>query len=265
MSFLVIPNQDKEVNQVKTFILLSIFGAVTFLSVSCCCPLPQPEVTQDESECVTHGYHSLFVATFDRDKPCSTPAPSEPLQYGPPGASLNWSGAEGTIHVVDSATLGSRALKITRGGGEPTVVEAVVGNIDDVPNDAGIYDISFNAHGEVIPDYLIAGTRIEVRSAEDRLALRLILYDGSYHLQEGDSYVRLSGTYDPGMAHSVHIKLKLDTGRFSICVNDEVLVSNKVFLDDDFTTLHSLVFVACQEITEAFTMVFVVDEIRIIK
>jgi len=248
--------------RVRVLILLSVFGIITFLSVSCC-PAPRPD---DGSECLTHGYHSLFVATFDGDKPCSPPAPSTPLQYGPPGASVNWSGAEGTVHVVDSATLGSKALKITRGGmDEPTVVEAEAGKIDGVPNDAGIYDISFKVHGETIPDYSIAGTGIYVRSTEDHLALYLLLFDGSYHLWEDGACVRLSGTYDPSMAHSVHIKLNLDRKRFSICINDEVLVSNNVFLDDDFATLHSLRFIAPQIITEAFTMEFVVDEIRIIK
>lgn len=249
----------------RVLILLSVFGIVTFLSVSCCLA-PRPD---HGSECLTHGYNSLFVAKFDRDKPCSTPAPlpaSLQYPYGPPGANLTWSGPEGTIHVVDSAALGSRALKITRGGmDEPTVVEAVAGKIDGVPNDAGIYDVSFKAHGEVVPDYSIAGTGIYVRSPEDRLALYLKLFEGSYHLWEDGSWDRLSGTYDPSMAHSVHIKLNLDRGRFSICVNDEVLVSNKAFLDDDFATLHSLVFIGCQTVTEAIPMEFVVDEIRIIK
>lgn len=208
----------------------------------------------------------LFVATFNSDTICSPPAPTPQDPYGPPGASLNWEGPEGTVHVIDSAALGSRALKITRGDmWEPATVEAVLGNIDGVPNDAGIYNIYFNAHGEVIPDYHGASMGIYVKSIEERLAFALSLYDGCYQVWEGSDYHRLDGAYDPGMAHTIRIKLNLDTRQFSFRVNNEVLVSNEAFLHDDFANFHSLMFIGPWTVTEAIPMEFVVDEIRIIK
>ena len=241
----------------RSFFFVFVLVVVAALVVAC-----QPSV-----DCSKQGSHSHFVATFDNDTIGSLPAPSAPLVYGPPGASLEVQQAgPDTVRVVDSVALGSRALWITR----PTqfdgnIIHTVLGTIDGVPNDAGIYHINFEAHGEVIPQDLIAGMAIAVLSGKGNAALSLKLYDDAYHLRDGSSYTQLTGTYDPGMAHSIHIELNLDTGKFSICVNDEVVVSNKAFLDANFTNLHSLQFFAPATITEAFEMVFVVDDIRITK
>lgn len=246
----------------RSFNFLFVLVFVTALVVAC-----QPGGCGPSVDCSKQGSYSHFVATFDNDTIGSLPAPSAPLVYGPPGASLEVQQAsKDTIRVVDSVALGSRALWITR----PTqfnanIVHTVLGTIDGVPNDAGIYYINFEAHGEVIPQDLISGMAIAVLSEEDHAALSLKLYDGAYHLRDGSSYTQLSGTYDPGMAHSIHIELNLDTGKFSICVNDEVVVSNKAFLDANFASLHSLRFFAPASLTEAFEMVFVVDDIRITK
>lgn len=249
----------------KSFIFVFILVVVTALVVAC-----QPGGRGPSVNCLTQGSHSYFVATFDNDTIGSLPAPSTPLQYGPPGASLEvQQAAPDTIRVVDSIALGSKALWITRPfqprTNDANIVRAVLGTIDGVPNDAGVYYINFEVHGEVIPQYLIAGMAIAVLSENGHAALSLKLYDGAYHLWDGSSYTQLSGTYDLGMAHSIHIELNLDTGKFSICVNDEVVVSNKAFLDANFANLHSLQFFAPAIITEAFEMVFVVDDIRITK
>ncbi len=50
-----------------------------------------------------------------------------------------------------------------------------------------------------------------------------------------------------------------------MCINDDVVVTNKAFLGDDFTDFDSLQFWVKATITEALNMSFVVDEIRILK
>ncbi len=215
--------------------------------------------------CSKVGTRSLFVAKFESDPIGSPPAPpTNPLHYGPPGASLDMQGGLNTIEVVNSTALGSKALKITRGAPNATEINAVVGDIGDAPYTTGVYYIDFRAHGEVVPSYLIAGMSISVRSATEKAALLLKLYDGSYHLREGDSYVRLNGAYDPNTAHSIHIELNLDTRKFSICIDDEVVASNKA-LFEDFTNLHALRYWATPTITEAFESIYIVDDIRITK
>jgi len=215
--------------------------------------------------CSSRGSSSIFVANFDGDAVGSIPAPSTPLHYGPPGASLNMQGGSNTIEVVNSAALGSYALKITRGQLDLTKIFAVVGDVGDAPYTTGVYYIEFRAHGEVIPSPFIAGMEISVRSTEHKAALILRLYDGSYHLREGDSYVRLNGSYEPSTAHFVHIELNLDTRKFSICIDDEVVASYKAFLVEEFLNVHSLQYFVAPTITEAFQNIYIVDEIRIMK
>lgn len=246
----------------KWFVLtLLIF---LFLNLCGCCPPFCPEPPEPEITCSKQGSHSLFVAKFDGDTVGSLPDPTAPLHYGPPSAGLNVQGATNTIVVTDSVVLGSKALKIKRG--QPaTIVDAVAGDIGAGPHTAGVYYIDFKAHGEIIPQHLITGMVISVRSAENRMALNLKLFDGSYHLQQAGSYNRLAGSYDPSMAHSVHIELNLDERNYSICINNEVVASNKPFLQDEFTNINLLRFYAPPTITEAFSITYVVDDIRITK
>lgn len=234
--------------------------------ITSCCPPFCKKPTQVVN-CTASGSSSLFVAAFDGDTVGSLPAPTAPLHYGPPGASLVVQGDTNKIAVVDSTVLGSKALMITRGGQfKPTTqVDSVVGDNGTGPHTSGRYYFNFRAHGQDIPQHLIAGTTISVRSLENRLALNMKLFDNSYHLLEGGNYVRLSGAYDPGAAHTVHIELNLDTRRYSVCINGVLVANNKSFLDNDFTNLRSLTFWAPDTITEAFTATYVFDDIRITK
>ena len=216
------------------------------------------------NNCSKRGSHSLFVADFDGDIIGSPPAPSTPLHYGPPGASLNIQGSSDTILIVDSTALGSQAMRITRGAPNPTEVEAVVGDIGDMPYTSGLLFIEFMAHAEEHSAPEIAAMSISVRSTEGNAALIMKLYDGSYRLKEGGSYIPIVGSYDPNTPHFIHIELDMDAGEYSICIDDEMVVAMKAFLGD-FTNLHALHFFVAPTITEAFPTVYVVDDIRITK
>jgi len=245
--------------KVRRPLLLGVIIIVGFVAVLATnCNGPNNEV------CSIRGTHSLFVAKFDNDTVGSAPAPSTPLHYGPPGARLDCEGATNAYLIVDSAALGSRALKLARGQPKPSICDSILGNIDDVPNSAGIYYIDFKAHGKVIPQHFIAGMVISVRSTDELAALSSKLHDGAYHLLTDSGSVPLAGTYDPSVPHSIHIELNLDTQRFAMCVNDEVVSSNELF-SDTLSDFHSLRFFAPATITEAFPMEYVVDEIRITK
>ena len=216
--------------------------------------------------CSARGSSSIFVANFNNDTVGSPPAPSTPpLHYGPPGARLDFAGPPNSVVIVDSAALGSKAVRRTRGMWNSTVMAAVVGDNGTAPYTSGTYYIEFKAHGAVVPPYLISGTVFSVRSAEDKRALAVKLFAGSYHLREGSSYSPLVGLYDPSSVHFVHIELNLDTRTFDVCINDEVVASNEPFLQSDFSNLHSLHFFAPQTVTEAFPSEYVVDDMRITK
>lgn len=241
---------------------LSLFVGLTSLIAftSCGCSGDGPS-----ENCSRRGSSSIFVANFDDDTVGSLPALSSPLHYGPPGASLDTQDGSNTIEVVNSAALGSKALRITRGSPNQTEIEAVVGDNGDAPYNSGVYFIEFKAHGEVVPEHLIAGVAISVVSATGQPALLLKLHAASYHFREGDSYLPLDGSYDPNATHFVHIELNLDARTYSICIDGQVVASNKALFTQDFEDLHALKFFAPPTVTEAFEMAYVVDEIRITK
>lgn len=217
-----------------------------------------------EEICLEIVSASLFVADFEDDTVGSPPAPSTPLHYGPPGASLDITGDTNAFEVVDSAALGSKALKITRGN-NPTEVMAVVGDTGEMPYTSGVVYIDYWAHGEVISDPFIAGMQISVRSEDGPAALIMRLYEGSYHFKEGDVYIRIEGIYDPSTPHFIHMVINLDTRKYSIYIDGEAQVTQKEFLSVDFTDLYMLNFWVAPTITEAFPTVYVVDDIRITK
>lgn len=245
--------KERQVMTKRTFLLVL---ALMIAIASCNCNGVVPAV-----DCSRQGSSSIFVANFDDDAVGSMPTPSTPLHYGPPGASLDMQDGSNTIEVVNSAALGSQALRITR----YSEIDAVVGDVGDAPYSSGMYFIEFKAHGEVVPEPLIAGVAISVTSAAGQSALELKLHDAAYHLWEGDSYLSLDGSYDPSAPHFVHIELNLDARNYSVCIDEEVVASYKALVTQDFGNLHSLKFLAPPTITEAFEMVYVVDEIRITK
>jgi hypothetical protein len=245
------------------FLFFGIVTTLLLISVSICgCngPSPSPNPTV---ECSRRGSHSLFIADFEDDTVGSTPAPTTPLHYGPPGASLNIQGDSGTIEVVDSTEIDSKALKLTRGYATDTEVESVVGDIGEMPYTTGSVYIEFWAHGEVIPEHKIASISISVRSSEDNIGLLFRLYEDSYHYWDGTSYVQMIGSYDPTIAHFVHIELDLDANKYSICIDGTAIITNIELLVDDFSNMHLLKFIAPQAITEAFESEYVIDDIRI--
>jgi hypothetical protein len=236
---------------VLMILLLGIYGCHWF------CRTPSVD-------CTKRGSRSIFVADFESDVVGSPPASSTPLHYGPPGASLNVQCTPAAAKVVNSTELGSKALRLSRQSSE-CVVDAVVGDVGDAPYSTGVYYIEFKAHGEVIPLHLIAGTTISVRSSKNKAALVMTLYEGSYHLLQGNTSTRLAGSYDPGRAHTIHIELNMNTKKVSLCINNQLVISNRDFSASGFEDLHSLQFYSPATITEAFESVYVVDDLRMTK
>ena len=240
--------------------LTVLLVVLVFILAGCCPPLCPPPVSYT---CSGYGTYAAFSATFNADTVGSLPTTTS---YGPPGADLEIENGANTVEVVDSAVLGSKALKITRPNGfDPTVVKGVAGDLGQGPYTSGEYYINFTAHGETVPGHLIAGIAIAVLSAEGNFALSLKLFDGSYHLREGDNYNKLSGSYNPGAKHMVHIKIDMDERTYSICIDDEAVASNKNFEDGNFSNVGMVRFFAPGTVTEAFSMTYAVDDLRITK
>lgn len=216
--------------------------------------------------CDQRGSSTLFVADFESDTVgAPPPSPGGPLHYGPPGASLNISGSAASAEIVNSATLGSKALKLTREVAGQVIAAAVLGDNGTAPYQSGTYYLEYRAHGQVVPSYLIAGPAISSRASDDKLAFNLKLFDGAYHELQGGDYARLSGAYDVGDAHFVHVEMNMDTEQYSVCIDDEVVASGRPFIDGDYANIFSLQFFLPQMITEAFPSEYVIDDIRVTK
>ena len=107
--------------------------------------------------------------------------------------------------------------------------------------------------------------QISLRSSTGKAALILKLYEGAYQLNEGGTYTTLNGSINPGLVHLMHIQLNMDSKKYSICINGEVVVKNKNFLSAEFEDFEALKFYLNAEITEAFESIYLVDDIRISK
>ncbi len=240
---------------------------LAFILAGCCtlcCPPPKTDI------CSGYGSNTAFSATFDADTVGSLPTTTS---YGPPGANLEIENGANTVEVINSAVLGSKALRLSGPSGisgperySPTVVEGVAGDLGQGPYTSGKYYIDFTAHGDIVPPYLVYGITIAVLSEEGNVALSLGLFDGSYHLIEGDGYSKLSGSYDPGAKHMIHIKIDMDERKYSICIDDEAVVSDKNFEDGNFSNV-AMVRFNSPGIVLALPMPhsYVVDDLRITK
>lgn len=217
--------------------------------------------------CDRVGTHSLFVATFDSDTVGGSPAPTGPLVYGADGAGLELVGTLDNLEVVNTPAFGSNALQITR---ETTVVmketgiNTTMGDIEDLPC-CGVYHIRLRIQGTIIPDYAVSSAVILVDSTEQKIALILRLYDGSYHHIVNQSSVRLDGSYDPTVTHVLHIILDLDNRNYSVCVNEEMIASAEPLFDSDYRYRHGLNIIMPGSYTENFESQIVVDDIRVTK
>ncbi|MCP4611490.1 MAG: hypothetical protein GY845_22490 [Planctomycetes bacterium] len=242
-------------------ILVMLLITEVFVMSSCC------QYHRIRTRCKKTGPRLLFVGKFDSDPVGFRPeSPTNPVHYGPPGANLEMHGGPNTIKVVNSTELNSKALQLKRlVPEEPPEVKAIVGDFGEAPYRTGVYYIDFHAHGKVIPSGQAAGTVISVLSANKQEALSLNLFGDSYHLCEGNSAVRLDGDYDPNVAHSVHIELNLDTRKYMICIDGNVVAANKTLLNQNFTNLYALRFYIPPARFETMKNTYIVDYIRITK
>ena len=235
-------------------------SSITILTLITSCTPSTPEVS-----CTQNGSSSLFASDFDNDVIAALPAPSGPLVYGPPGAELNIMGSSGTVEVVNDLDFTSNVLKITRAMSD-TNVEAVIGDIGEGPYDSGPLFVDFLAQGEVIPVNFISGLGFSIESEKGKSALFLKLYDNAYHTLGSDgNYTTLSGSYDPNSVHHVRIFLEMDEKLYAVCIDGEPVQNYTPFLDQDFGELRMAKLIAPPTVTEAFEMVYLIDEFRIIK
>lgn len=207
------------------------------------------------------GVHTLFSATFDNATVGAPPPASGALLYGPAGAAIRITDSIGNVRVVNSAALGSRALRLTRVV-RPTLVEFVFGSTSDDTLSSGTFVITFRAVGDPVPQNVISGTGMTVLSAQNRSALWLSLFGGSYYHRQGTGNVALTGNYNPSQPHNVRIGVNLDAKTYTVCVNNVVLAANQPFVDASFDARRGFAIQMSPTITEGFAAGVVIDDVR---
>jgi len=208
-------------------------------------------------DCSKIGTHSLFVATFNNDNIGSPPDTS--TLFGPPGAELILQCPGNNALVINSSSLSSKALKITRSS-STCVIIARAGN---GPHTSGIYYINYKAHSLITPQHLISGLATSIADVDNNREISTKLYDNAYYLKQGNTYTPLAGDYDPNAAHTVHIELNKNTNKYSMCIDNIPVANNRGFNSTTFGEFNELRFFMPAMVTDGFKTEYVLDEIRV--
>jgi hypothetical protein len=80
----------------------------------------------------------------------------------------------------------------------------------------------------------------------------------------GGAYVPIVGSYDIDAPNRIHVEVNMVSKEYSICINDEEVVSDHPF-EGDCADVKSLTFYVMPTILEAIPTELVVDDIRITK
>ncbi|KPK24908.1 MAG: hypothetical protein AMJ70_00475 [Dehalococcoidia bacterium SG8_51_3] len=203
---------------------------------------------------ISGSWLTVFHADFETDVPGSTPVTAP--DGDPPNDRLNF---DGDLEIINSAPLGSKALKIDRSTTPPaTILECIT---DGGPHTNGTYYIEFKSYAEADE----SGLGISVQSTSRHKALQMGFKDGRYGLSSGDGQDMLAGTYPPGTIHSIRITMNMNSRKFSVAINDVQVALDKTFLDVGFKDLYLIRFNYVPAIVEAFPGVYIVDDISIKK
>lgn len=170
---------------------------------------------------------SLFHADFEADAVGSKPSALPPGD--PPKDQM---AVRGTAEVISSGPLGSNALQIAR---HPThaVVECVA---VPGPYTSGLYDVRLKQYATVDEFPL----EVSVQSRYHGKALVVTYMNGHYTLVSGDGTEGVAGTYPTEKVHSIHIRVNMDTRRFTLRINGTAVASDRPFFEDLFQDLYML-------------------------
>jgi hypothetical protein len=206
------------------------------------------------SGCSTRLFHDDLEADVVGAAPVSPP-PGDPEDD-----SLSVGGPAGSVTVIDSAPLGSKAARIQRGGSSPAVtLECVTGG---GPHNSGNYWISYRAYS---PDLAVPPVTAAIVSATGQRAFELAGASGEFRLSSGEAVDAVVGAYAANAVHEILVRIDLDADRFWLSIGGTEVASSKPFLDGGFADLRALRFSYTVPILEALPAAYVVDNVLIRK
>jgi hypothetical protein len=199
----------------------------------------------------------ILHVNFDADEVGQIPSVSPAGM--PNDDRLALQGQPDSITVIYSDPLNSKAVKLDRMTAPPaTIFEGISGGgIHNV----GVYYVCFKSYP--IADQTVLS--ISIQSHLRKMALRLTYQNSTYIIASGEGKETFPGTYPPLQTHVFCFKVDMNARRFSLSVDDIWKITDRSFLDADFSDLHLIRFEYTAAILEGFSGIYVVDEITIMK
>ena len=201
----------------------------------------------------------IFNDDFQADTVAA--APLSPPAGNPVDDSLIVQGPAGSIVVIDSVPIGSKAAKMERTGGAPqAVLECVTGG---GPHVDGSYFISYKAYS---PNIATPQLSAILKSSTGQRAFELGARGGQFRLSSGDAVDAVVGAgYAANTVHAIAARIDLGARRFWLSIGGVEVASNKPFLDPGFSNVHSLRFEYPAPLLEALPASYVIDDVVIRK
>ena len=203
------------------------------------------------------GCAPILKANFEADAVGSPPSLSP--AGAPDGDQLVLRGSAVSIVVIQSDILGSRALQLER---KSTPTATVFDGIPaDGPHRSGSYDACFRAY----PLADQAPLNISIQSSTNKRAFLVLYKNGTYEVIHGNGKDSLPGTYPPLQVHAFCFGIFMNERTFSVSVEGEWKITQRPFLDAEFSEIRFIRFDYFPAVVEAFPGVYVIDDLIMTK
>jgi len=206
---------------------------------------------------VLAGCAPILKANLEADAVGSRPSLSP--AGAPDGDQLILQGSAGSIVVIQSGMLESKAVKLDRTSAPPaTVFDGIPA---DGPHRSGSYDACFRAY----PLADQAPLNISIQSNTNKRAFLVVYKNGQYEVINGNGKDSLPGTYPSLQVHAFCFGIFMNERTFSVSVDGEWKIIQRPFLDSEFSEIQLMRFEYFPAVLEAFPGVYVIDDLIITK
>lgn len=206
---------------------------------------------------VLAGCAPILKANFEADALGSPPSLNP--AGAPEGDQLTLQGSAGSIVVIQSDLLGSKAVKLDRTSAPPASV--FDGIPAGAPHRSGSYDACFRAYS--LEDQ--ASLSISIQSSTRKRAFLAVFKNGTYDVVHGNGKDTLPAAYPRQQAHTFCFNVNMSERVFSLSVDGEWKITQRPFLDAEFSEIQFVRFEYFPAVVEAFPGVYVLDDLIMTK
>lgn len=188
--------------------------------------------------------------------------PSSSPPGGPAGDAIVITGPTGSVTVVYSAALGSKATRIERGHKLPPAVSLRLLPAG-APLTNGSFVVTFAGANEIVDQ---APLTLAVTSSSGKRLLELVQVNGAFDLTTPSGLSRLPLAYAASQEQTFRLSIDLDRGEYSAsvrCGQYSYLVGPTPFLDSGANDLAEVSLTYPVPLVEATPGLFYIDDVTI--